>query len=136
MPRHSSASSPAASVFSPASMIARDYVRRPERERMRGQIRRMLNDKLRQLTGSPYACMYWKCGRYATLVVARYGYKLVGWPSHVPFCNLSDMRNGKKPLVSIRDAWIRGDLRFELATPEDIQNALAAPETVQPRVSS
>ncbi|EIW57384.1 uncharacterized protein TRAVEDRAFT_29499, partial [Trametes versicolor FP-101664 SS1] len=85
------------------------------------------------ISGVPDAQMSYKEDRYARLVVLRYVATLVGWPEGVPFVNLSSrLLGGIASLRVLRQAWDKGELRFERATPEDLEKAAADPLSVLP----
>lgn len=74
---------------------------------------------------------------YARVVVAQCGYKLVGWPSAVPFRNLSDIGGGAGSLLELLRLWNLPEedaerLRFERASAEEIARAVCDPESVHP----
>lgn len=74
---------------------------------------------------------------YARGIVAKYGYKLVGWPSEIPFRNLSDIGGGAGPLLELLRLWKLPEedqerLRFERASEEEIARAAVDPESVHP----
>ncbi|KAI0372166.1 hypothetical protein BV20DRAFT_1050931 [Pilatotrama ljubarskyi] len=103
------------------------------RDRVRAHLRANINSTLQELTGLDDAHMsYFPIDRYARLVVIRYRYKLVGWPDDIPFCNLSDIRDGVEPLQRLFALWNAKTLKFERATRADLVNAARDPFSVHP----
>ncbi|KAI1791631.1 hypothetical protein LXA43DRAFT_856091, partial [Ganoderma leucocontextum] len=49
---------------------------------------------------------------YARIVVWCLGVILDGWPAHIPFTNLSNIKGGAAPLRLLRDLWRDGTLKF------------------------
>lgn len=85
------------------------------------------------ISGVPNAQMSYKEDRYARLVMLRYAAKLMGWPEGIPFVNLSSgLLGGIAALRILRQAWDKGELRFERATPEDLARAAEDPLSVLP----
>lgn len=77
--------------------------------------------------------MVYKETRYGRLIVLRYMVKLMGWPEGIPFVNLSSrLLGGIASLRILREAWDKGELRFERATPEDLKKAAKDPLSVLP----
>ncbi|PIL34919.1 hypothetical protein GSI_02706 [Ganoderma sinense ZZ0214-1] len=79
---------------------------------------------LRTFSGDDNAKMRYTAKAFRDEVVLPYSAKLPGWPPHIPFCNLS--RRGGPSLPDIHELISlvqRGILRFEHATPEEIQAA-------------
>ncbi|KAJ8469229.1 hypothetical protein ONZ51_g9128 [Trametes cubensis] len=105
------------------------------RDRIRSELRAILDGKLQELTGIVEAHMRYTVDGYASRIVCQYGLKLVDWPQEIPFENLSDLIGGIRVLSTLRDAWDDGTLRFERATPEDIENATRDPASVHPNPS-
>ncbi|KAI0363289.1 hypothetical protein BV20DRAFT_974382 [Pilatotrama ljubarskyi] len=106
------------------------------RDRVRAELRFKLDSKLQVLTGLPGAHMSWAPKKYAKLVVIRYGYKLVGWPTSIPFVNLSSLAGGVLPLLKLRSAWDAGSLRFEPAARDDLARAAYDPDSILPHPRS
>ncbi|TFY61512.1 hypothetical protein EVJ58_g4481 [Rhodofomes roseus] len=75
----------------------------------RGEIRRIMKEALRQITGDEVATMHWPT--YWKDVVARYHVIIEGWPGDVPFRNLSDVSNLGK-LEQLLRGWQNGDIYF------------------------
>ncbi|OSC96237.1 hypothetical protein PYCCODRAFT_1379537, partial [Trametes coccinea BRFM310] len=83
-------------------------------------------------TGNPTARMSWSVNGYAKTVVRRYRQKLVNWPAHIPFTNLSDLRGGVRVLCTLQHLWDTGVLRLEPATAEDAMDSLRSARSVHP----
>ncbi|KAI1785927.1 hypothetical protein LXA43DRAFT_1113043 [Ganoderma leucocontextum] len=64
-----------------------DYARRETR--IRGGLRKVLNNILVIITSDPKARMRWSVKAYCKFVFIRYRLRLVGWPHDVVFANLS-----------------------------------------------
>ncbi|KZT69293.1 hypothetical protein DAEQUDRAFT_738185 [Daedalea quercina L-15889] len=75
----------------------------------RGEIRRIMKEALRRITGDEVATMHWPT--YWKDVVARYHVIIEGWPEDVPFRNLSDVSNLGK-LEQLLHGWQNGDIFF------------------------
>ncbi len=80
--------------------------------------------------------MYYSKEQYARTVVWCLGVLLDGWPAHIPFTNLSDIKGGIASLRLLRDLLRDGTLKF-IPAPLDVrQRALHDPESVLPHVMS
>ena len=79
-------------------------------------------------------CLPYSKERYARIVVWCLGLLLDGWPAHIPFMNLSEIKGGVAPLRLLRDLLRDGTLKFILAPPDVRQRALHDPESVLPHV--
>ncbi|KAH9926987.1 uncharacterized protein B0H18DRAFT_1118727 [Fomitopsis serialis] len=75
----------------------------------RGEIRRIMKEALRQITGDEVATMHWPT--YWKDVVTRYHVIIEGWPDDVPFRNLSDVSNLGK-LEQLLRGWQNGNISF------------------------
>ncbi|KAI0323583.1 hypothetical protein GY45DRAFT_1213111, partial [Cubamyces sp. BRFM 1775] len=84
------------------------------------------------LTGIPGVHLWYTPGKYARLVVLKHKYKLVNWPAHIPFVDLSRIRGGTRPLETLLDLWRSNTLRFEPATERNLQDASADAARVHP----
>ncbi|KAM5530059.1 hypothetical protein V8D89_008790 [Ganoderma adspersum] len=72
--------------------------------------------------------------KYARIVVWCLGLLLDGWPAHIPFTNLSDIKGGIAPLRLLRDLLRDRTLKF-IPAPHDVQQrALHDPDSVLPHV--
>ncbi|PCH44528.1 hypothetical protein WOLCODRAFT_139056 [Wolfiporia cocos MD-104 SS10] len=84
----------------------------------RGEIRRIMQQQLREITGDDVAVMryntYWKD------IVTRYRVVIQGWPQDVPFRNLSDVSNLGK-LDILLQGWQSGTIRFRHITDEEYE---------------
>ena len=74
--------------------------------------------------------------QYARLIVWCLGLILDGWPWHIPFANLSDIKGGATPLRLLQDLWRNGTPKFISAPPDVRQRALYDPHSVLPHVLS
>ncbi|EPS92868.1 hypothetical protein FOMPIDRAFT_1084724, partial [Fomitopsis schrenkii] len=45
-------------------------------------------------------------------VVLKHGYRLAGWPSSIPFMNLSSLKGGRRPIDELLQLWNNGTLTF------------------------
>ena len=45
-------------------------------------------------------------------VIRKHGYKLVGWPTMIPFTNLSNLKGGRGPIDELLHLWHTGTLTF------------------------
>ncbi|KAM5541512.1 hypothetical protein V8D89_004702 [Ganoderma adspersum] len=101
----------------------------------RGTLRGLFNSDLRTFSGDDHANMRYTAEAFLKDVALPYSAKLPGWPPHIPFCNLSG--RGAPSQAEMRELIsliLRGVLRFEEATPEeldaarlDIANAVPSP---------
>lgn len=57
---------------------------------------------------------------------------LKGWPKNIPFRDFNSVRGGNASLRRLLRRWRKGKLRFERATPEDIEAAKRDPSAVIP----
>ena len=80
--------------------------------------------------------MYYSKEKYSRIVVYCLGVLLDGWPAHIPFTNLSDIKGGIAPLRLLRDLLRNGTLKFIPAPPDVRQRALHDPDSVLPHVMS
>ncbi|KAM5543306.1 hypothetical protein V8D89_003180 [Ganoderma adspersum] len=91
----------------------------------RGSLRGLLNGDLReQFSGDDDANMRWTAKAFCKDVFLHFFAKLPGWPSHIPFRNLSG--RGAPSQAEMRELIsliLQGVLRFEEATPEEIDAA-------------
>ncbi|KAM5542836.1 hypothetical protein V8D89_003500 [Ganoderma adspersum] len=90
----------------------------------RGTLRGLLNGDLRMFSGDDNANMHWTAEAFYKNVFLPFSAKLPGWPSHIPFRNLSGRgapsQSETRKLISLI---LQGILRFEEATPEEIHAA-------------
>lgn len=56
----------------------------------------------------------------------------MGWPKNIPFRDFNSVRGGNASLRRLLRRWRKGKLRFERATPEDIEAAKRDPSAVIP----
>ncbi|KAM5530915.1 hypothetical protein V8D89_015405 [Ganoderma adspersum] len=99
---------------------------------VRGQLREEIDDKLREVTGDDEAGMYWTLEDYVESVVLQHGLKLVGWPPHIPFQNLSNIRGGASELTHLKLRWESGILRFVPITEDERMAASLNAEHLAP----
>ncbi|EPS93106.1 hypothetical protein FOMPIDRAFT_1056276 [Fomitopsis schrenkii] len=100
----------------------------------RGHLRSVLTNGLREATGVPEARMRYNEHDLWKHVVCRYGYKLVGWPAHIPFANLSAVKGGRRPLEELLQLWNTGRLTFVRVASRSEIDALK-PRTTRKRAS-
>lgn len=75
--------------------------------------------------------------RYAREIVSKTGYKIAGWPAHVPFTDLSGIGGGVRTLDDLLARWDLPDgnprkLHFVPASREERENAERDPDSVHP----
>ncbi|KAH7917298.1 hypothetical protein BV22DRAFT_990071, partial [Leucogyrophana mollusca] len=63
------------------------------------------------ITGDQKAKMHWKL--YWRNIVQRYQVKIEGWPSNIPFANLSDTSSALPDLESLLRKWKSGAIHWE-----------------------
>ncbi|KAM5542973.1 hypothetical protein V8D89_003357 [Ganoderma adspersum] len=102
--------------------------------RLRARLRKLMDQKLKDLTGNRRARMRWSAKGYARYIVVRGEKRLEGWPTYagVPFGNLSDVPGGQPVMELLLRLWASGVLRFEDASEETIELAAADPSAVLP----
>lgn len=83
-------------------------------------------------TGVRNASLSYSKKRYAKITVIQNELKLVGWPKDIPFRDFNSVRGGNASLRRLLRRWRKGKLRFERATPEDIEAAKRDPSAVLP----
>ncbi|CDO72598.1 hypothetical protein BN946_scf184985.g17 [Trametes cinnabarina] len=76
-----------------------------------------------EITQDPRATMHWTIQRFCDFVFLAYGVKLVGWPSHIKFVNLSDVSMSTACIRALLNAWERGKMRWAKATPGELAAA-------------
>ncbi|RDX39806.1 hypothetical protein OH76DRAFT_1490821 [Lentinus brumalis] len=121
-PRHASARP----VLGPPD---NSYSSKPGAER--GWLRSLLDEAIAEQTGVGDAKMQWTVMSFCEKVFLRFGIKLVGWPPHIPFQNLSDgpvTVDDIRELIGLceRDSARPSEpakLRFVAATPEELRAA-------------
>ncbi|EJF56045.1 hypothetical protein DICSQDRAFT_72297, partial [Dichomitus squalens LYAD-421 SS1] len=64
------------------------------------------------ITGISDMCMCYSAEEYARVIIWCLGWALDGWPWHIPFTNLSNIKGGVRPLRLLKDLWLSGTLRF------------------------
>lgn len=74
---------------------------------------------------------------YASEIVIKSCLKIVAWPPHIPFTDISNIEGGSGTLAELLRLWDLPDgdpekLRFEPASHEDQVNAARNPESVHP----
>ncbi|KAM5535094.1 hypothetical protein V8D89_011180 [Ganoderma adspersum] len=95
-----------------------------DRDSFRGELRGGLNTRF--AAGIAGMGLPYSKEKYARIVVWCLGLLLDGWPAHIPFMNLSDIKGAI--------ATLHGTLRFIPAPPDIRQRALQDPEGVLPHV--
>ncbi|PIL27865.1 hypothetical protein GSI_09987 [Ganoderma sinense ZZ0214-1] len=122
--------------FTPDDTDSTPYAYHSDRDLFRGEIRGGLNTKFALAARIVDMCLPYSKERYARIVVWCLHLLLDGWPAHIPFMNLSDIKGGIEPLRLLRDLLLDGTLRFIPAPPDVRQRALHDPESVLPHVLS
>ncbi|PIL28558.1 hypothetical protein GSI_08599 [Ganoderma sinense ZZ0214-1] len=107
-----------------------------DRDSYRGELRHGLNGRLTETTGIADIQVPYSKEKYARTVVWCLRVLLDGWPWHIPFANLSDIKGGAATLRLLVDLLRDGTLRF-IPAPEDVwKRALHGPDSVLPHVMS
>ncbi|PIL34885.1 hypothetical protein GSI_02672 [Ganoderma sinense ZZ0214-1] len=105
-----------------------------DRDSYRGELRHGLNGRLAETTGISDIQVPYSKERYARMLVWCLHVLLDGWPWHIPFMNLSDIKGGAAPLRLLIDLLRDGMLRF-IPAPEHVwKRALHDPDSVLPHV--
>ncbi|KAI1788122.1 hypothetical protein LXA43DRAFT_664890 [Ganoderma leucocontextum] len=90
----------------------------------RGTLRKMLDGGLRSFSGDADAKMRYTPKSFRDQVFLPYDAKLPGWPSRIPFRNLSGRGAPSMPEIrELTDLVRRGILRFEEATADEVRAA-------------
>ncbi|KAI0323222.1 hypothetical protein GY45DRAFT_1216929, partial [Cubamyces sp. BRFM 1775] len=84
------------------------------------------------ITGIPGVHLWYTPNKYARLVVLKHKWKLVNWPAHIPFDDISQIKGGNRVLQTLLELWRSGTLRFEPATERDLLDAEGDPVSVHP----
>ncbi|KAG6372114.1 hypothetical protein JVT61DRAFT_8828 [Boletus reticuloceps] len=87
---------------------------------LRGQVREIINRKLREITGDSNAKMQWKY--YFRNIVASYKVMIKGWPSSLPFVNLSDASSSYSQLDTLLRRWEAGSTHWETVSDLEFEN--------------
>ncbi|KAJ3005184.1 hypothetical protein NUW54_g4457 [Trametes sanguinea] len=98
--------------------LGQGYATRISRER--GMLRIVITDGLVAATGDPRATMRWTFKAFCKFVFLAYGVKLVGWPPHIKFVNLSNSSMKTADFRELLEAWESGAMRWEAATPGEL----------------
>ncbi|GBE86740.1 predicted protein [Sparassis crispa] len=96
----------------------------------RGELRRLIAEGLRRVTGVPHAEMFWTAREFYRFVAVRHSVLLDGWPDDVLFANLSTVRGGIRTLDRLLDLWNEGTLCFRRISDSEVlalNEASAAP---------
>ncbi|KAM5545312.1 hypothetical protein V8D89_000925 [Ganoderma adspersum] len=105
-----------------------------DRDLHRGELRHGLKSMLVLATGIQDIQVPYSKEKYARILVWCLGLLLDGWPWHIPFTNLSDIKGGVAPLRLLRDLLRDGTLKFIPAPPDVRRRALHDPESVLPHI--
>ncbi|KAM5537483.1 hypothetical protein V8D89_008810 [Ganoderma adspersum] len=120
--------------FTPPHTDSTSQVYHSDRDLFRGELRGGLNTNFALATGIVGMGLPYSKERYGRIVVWCLGLLLDGWPAHIPFTNLSDIKGGIIPLRLLRDLLRDGTLKFIPAPHDARQRALHDPESVLPHV--
>ena len=71
------------------------------------------------ITGKPKACMQWKA--YFRNIVSRYRVAIEGWPSTIPFANLSDCSSSMPQLEMLQQKWEMDSTYWRKLTDEEFE---------------
>ncbi|KAG1839894.1 hypothetical protein DFJ58DRAFT_627185, partial [Suillus subalutaceus] len=88
----------------------------------RGETRHIINQKLQEITGNPQATMQWT--EYWRNIVQCYCIVCEGWPSTVPFKNLSEASSSLPELKMLQDKWESGAIKWRHLEEEEYQQLL------------
>ncbi|KAF8436345.1 hypothetical protein L210DRAFT_3648115 [Boletus edulis BED1] len=78
-----------------------------------------LRGQIDEATGDPSAKMQWKY--YFRNVVMRHKVMIKGWPSTIPFANLSDMSSSYSQLEMLLQKWESGAISWEVVSDEELE---------------
>ncbi|KAI8996493.1 hypothetical protein BD414DRAFT_408649 [Trametes punicea] len=93
----------------------------------RSELRKLVREKLCEITGEPSAQMRWSRTAYMKDVVSRYRVRIEGWPlNDVPFKNLSDVSNLGKMELLLR-GWKEGTIYFRAISDAEFRDMVADP---------
>ncbi|KAI5987668.1 hypothetical protein EDD15DRAFT_2372037 [Pisolithus albus] len=81
---------------------------------VRSDIRRVITERLQQVTGDPRAKMEWRY--YFRNIVSRYRVVVEGWPTIVPFVNLSLASSSLSVLEMLLRKWELGSIYWKTLT--------------------
>lgn len=73
------------------------------------------------MTDDPHAKMSWTVDEYLVNVIGGCNYKLEGWPPHITFQNLSDIKGkgGTTQIAYLLHLWEKGKMRFVQLTDDE-----------------
>ncbi|KAJ2974932.1 hypothetical protein NUW54_g11813 [Trametes sanguinea] len=100
--------------------------------RERGTLRTVITDGLVEITGDPRGKMHWTVEGFCRFVFLVYGVKLLGWPPHIRFANLSDPSIPTRHIRQLLDAWEHRRMRWARATVGEITAAREDPRNACP----
>ncbi|KAH9889285.1 hypothetical protein C8Q73DRAFT_793501 [Cubamyces lactineus] len=103
--------------------LGEGYATRGGRER--GTLRAVLTDELVEFTRDPCATMRWTVDRFYKHIFLRYSAKLVGWPPHIWFENLSKVSMPTSTVNFLLQCWEKGVMRWETPTSDEMAAAAA-----------
>ncbi|PIL33140.1 hypothetical protein GSI_04589 [Ganoderma sinense ZZ0214-1] len=120
----------------PARMCGHERAYSTGLAKLKAALRDKMTGRLRQLTGNSKAKMGWSKKAYALGVVVRGGHHLRSWPTYanIPFADPSAIPGGQPTMRFLLALWDAGILRFEPATPEEIDLARRNPDAVCPGI--
>lgn len=81
--------------------------------------------------GNPLAGLWYTIEDYAETIVIYYGFKIEGWPTYIPFRNMSNV-GGCEVLSKLIELWTEDVIKFVPATYLDKLNAALDPTLVAP----
>ncbi|KAH9834964.1 uncharacterized protein C8Q71DRAFT_859302 [Rhodofomes roseus] len=85
----------------------------------RGEVRRLLTERLQFFTGDPVARMRWNAEDFFTFVATKYGVRLEGWPQHLTFANLSRVPGGIRTMRQLCGRIQCGFMHFDRLSREE-----------------
>ncbi|EPS92839.1 hypothetical protein FOMPIDRAFT_82866 [Fomitopsis schrenkii] len=113
--------------------VSEDYEYSTNFAGLRGEVRRLIREGLRAITGKDDMKMAWTMNTYFTDIVKAKGVWLQGWPRSYPFVDFSTKSGGIDSLRVLYQRLVRGELRWE-HIPADVARMLdpvtAAPSWV------
>ncbi|KAJ8488164.1 hypothetical protein ONZ51_g3725 [Trametes cubensis] len=122
--------------YAPSARLVVEATHLGRRDQLKHELRTAFNSTLEELTGIPGVHLWYSPGRYAKLVVLKLKLKLVGWPVHVPYEDISKIKGGNEVLETLLNLWKSRALRFEPATERDLWYAKVDPARVHPNPSA
>ncbi|KAI0642471.1 hypothetical protein C8Q79DRAFT_213606 [Trametes meyenii] len=99
---------------------------------LRGHLRRVFKRSLVRITGDKSASMYYARSTYFAHLYNRRHVQLKGWPSNIPFTNLSRLR--KAELLILYRCWRKKRMYFVVVDEDEVRANARHPERVSPDI--